>query len=532
MRTIFLLLLIRVSSVFAQAPVIEWQRCYGGSSADDAHSVQQTLDGGYILLGTTTSTNGNVTGYHPGTCSFGDCNDFWVVKVDSFGNLQWQKCLGGTGDELGNSIIQFSANSFTLTGWSESVDNDVIGNHGLSDAWVLSLDGTGSTLGSRCIGGTNRETFTYNNKTIDNGNVFIGSTGSLDGDVVGFHGGIGGDIWLLKTDSAFNLQGQRCIGGSDQEHCRYIQQTFDSGYFIVGYSNSTDGDITAFSHGGEDYWICKLDSAFNIVWQKSYGGSLDDIARSAKETRDGGFIVLGSSMSTDGDVIGTHGNQDYWVIKTDSAGNLQWQRCLGGSQWDDAYSIDTTLDGGFVIAGGSVSNDGDVTGNHSPGLPDYWVVQLDSFGNIMWQKSIGGSDIEQAQAIATTRDGGCILLGYTFSNDGDALGNGNHGGGDFWAVKLSNPNVGLSSSLNTESDFCCHINQASKNLEISFYSTFNERTQLQLFDITGRLLFSKSFMVTHGFNKQEEKILDMSGGVYVVCLLTESGTFVKKKIVQ
>ena len=179
--------------------------------------------------------------------------------------------------------------------------------------------------------------------------------------------------------------------------------------------------------------------AVTIEWQRSLGGSWHDDAYSIQQTADGGYIVAGDSYSNDGDVTGNHGGNDYWIVKLDASANITWQRALGGSNSDGALSIQQTTDGGYIVAGYSESNDGDVTGNHG-GPTDYWVVKLDASGNITWQKSLGGSNNEGAFSIQQTSDGGYIVAGNSGSNDGDITGN--HGDRDYWVVKLG-PDVGI-----------------------------------------------------------------------------------------
>jgi len=127
-----------------------------------------------------------------------------------------------------------------------------------------------------------------------------------------------------------------------------------------------------------------------IEWQKSLGGAGYDSAFSAQQTIDGGYIVAGYSLSNDGDVTGNHGNSDYWVVKLNSVGTIDWQQSLGGTGYEQAYSIQQTSEGGYIVAGGSDSTDGDITSNH--GDYDYWVVKLTITGAIAWQQSLGGSN--------------------------------------------------------------------------------------------------------------------------------------------
>jgi hypothetical protein len=167
------------------------------------------------------------------------------------------------------------------------------------------------------------------------------------------------------------------------------QQTSDGGYIIAGSSSSNDGDVTG-NHGREDSWIGKLDSLGTLQWQKSLGGSGWDRALSFQQTSDGGYIIAGFSDSNDGDVTGNHGNRDYWIVKLDSLGTLQGQKSFGGSGLDSAHSIQQTSDGGYIIAGHSFSNNGDVTENH--GVADYWIVKLQVEENVQNRESIRGHE--------------------------------------------------------------------------------------------------------------------------------------------
>ena len=228
------------------------------------------------------------------------------------------------------------------------------------------------------------------------------------------------------------IEWQNSIGGSNTDYATSIQQTVDDGFIVGGYSKSIDGDLT-FNNGNFDYWVSKLDMAGNIIWQKSLGGSEVDYARAIQQTSDGGYIVAGQSYSNNNDVIGNHGVSDAWVVKLDANGNISWQKCLGGTGDDEAYSIQQTIDGGYIIAGSTTSNDGDVSFNN--GSSDYWIIKLDATGNITWEKSLGGSNADNALSIDQTSDGGYIVAGWSFSNNGDVTGN--HGGVDYWIVKLN-----------------------------------------------------------------------------------------------
>src|SRR6266542_835053 len=212
-----------------------------------------------------------------------------------------------------------------------------------------------------------------------------------------------------------------------------IQQTVDGGYIVAGYSyNYNDNREDSNCPFEYNYLVVKLNSRGIIQWQKCLGGSNEDYAYSVQQTADGGYIVAGYSSSNDGDVTNNHGSVDYWVVKLDSLGTIQWQKCLGGSRDEEGYSIQQTADGGYIVAGSTGSKDGDVTNNH--GKTDYWIVKLDSTGIIQWQKCLGGTHDDEALSIQQTADGGYIVAGSTGSNDGDVTNNPNFA--DNWVVKL------------------------------------------------------------------------------------------------
>ncbi|MDR0665109.1 MAG: hypothetical protein LBF86_06275, partial [Helicobacteraceae bacterium] len=172
---------------------------------------------------------------------------------------------------------------------------------------------------------------------------------------------------------------EKSLGGSDYDYATSIQQTKDNGYTVAGYSYSNDGDVTE-NYGNYDFWIVKLNANGAIVWQKSLGGSNSDWATSIQQTKDNGYIIAGYSYSTDGNVTGHHGstdNTDCWIVKLNANGAIEWQKSLGGSDYDYANSIQQTSDGGYIIAGSSYSTDGNVTDHHgSTNYNDYWIVKL------------------------------------------------------------------------------------------------------------------------------------------------------------
>jgi hypothetical protein len=429
MKQIIIFLLTLVSFYSYAQPSINWQKCLGGSLDDSGVRIQQTTDGGYILTGLTLSNNGDVSGNHGGT-------DAWVVKLNSLGVIQWQKCLGGSLNDVGQYIQQTTDGGYVLFGYTQSNNGDVSGNHGLTDLWVVKLNGLGVIQWQKCLGGSGYEEGNSIQQTTDGGYIMSGFTQSNNGDVSGHNGGYW-DVWVVKLNSLGVIQWQKCLGGSSSERSRFIQQTTDGGYILTGNTDSNNGDVSG-NHGGTDTWVVKLTNLGVIQWQKCLGGSISDYASSIKQTTDGGYILNSYTDSNNGDVSGNHGGTDAWVVKLNSLGVIQWQKCLGGSLNDVGQYIQQTTDGGYIFNGSTLSNDGDVSGNQ--GGNDAWVVKLNSLGVIQWQKCLGGSLMDGASSIQQTTDGGYILGGLTQSNNGDV--SGHNGGVDIWVVKLSS-NLGI-----------------------------------------------------------------------------------------
>jgi hypothetical protein len=353
--------------------------------------------------------------------------------------IEWQKCLGGTRSDGAESIIQTSDGGFAIAGQTQSADGDVSGKHGaatFNDAWVVKLGSNGTIGWQKCLGGSNDDYAHSIIQTSDGGFAMAGDTHSFDGDVSGNHGI--DDAWVVKLSSAGAIQWQKCLGGQDHDGAYSIIQTSDGGFAVAGWTYSTDGDVSG-NHGDVDAWVVKLSSSGAVQWQKCLGGTNIDLANTIIQTSDGGFVMAGFTFSNDGDVSGIHGPglADIWVVKLNSSGAVQWQKCLGGSYNDIAHSIIQTSDGGLAVVGETLSTDGDVSGNH--GSWDVWAVKLSSTGAVQWQKCLGGTDRDEGKSIIQTSDGGFAVTGMTFSPDGDV--SGIHGPGfdsaDLWVVKLN-----------------------------------------------------------------------------------------------
>ncbi|MDH5466520.1 MAG: hypothetical protein OEY25_03790 [Candidatus Aminicenantes bacterium] len=346
---------------------IEWQRAYGGIYGDVAYSIQQTSDGGYIVTGLSESF---------GAGSF----DFWVLKLTLTGEIEWQRAYGGIYWDVAYSIQQTSDGGYVVAGLTSSY------GAGYEDSWILKLNSVGDIEWQYTYGGSQDDSFHSIQQTSDGGYIAAG-------DTVSFGEG-SNDIWVLKLFSTGDIEWQYTYGSISSDYASSIQQTSDGGYIVAGSSESF-GDIDS------DFWILKLDSNGDIEWQYVYGAIQDDSFHSIQQTSDGGYIVAGDTLSF-GD-----GSDDIWVLKLFSTGEIEWQRAYGGDGGDYARSIQQTSDGGYVVAG--------YTSSFGMGSVDFWILKLNSSGEIEWQRAYGGSNGDYAQSIQQTSDGGYVIAGHTWS---------------------------------------------------------------------------------------------------------------------
>ncbi len=420
------------STVFSQ--VIEWQNTIGGSDREEVFEVQQTSDGGYIIGGMSSS---NISGDKTENSQGG--YDYWIVKTDSIGSILWQNTIGGNSNDRLNSIQQTTDGGYILGGYSLSgISGDKTENSISWDYWIVKTDSTGIIEWENTIGGDSVDYLYSIRQTADGGYILGGSSNSaISGDKT--ENSLGADYWIVKTDPMGQIQWQNSIGGNSNEDFRIINQTSDGGYILGGYSTSSiSGDKTENSFGGYDYWIVKTDANGNIQWQNTIGGSSQDYLYSIQQTTDGGFILGGTSNSTiSGDKTENNkGLYDFWIVKTDSIGNIQWQKTIGGNDWDRLFSIQQTVDEGFILGGFSGSNiSGDKTEN-CLGWEDYWIVKTDSIGSIQWQNTLGGEWTDYLRSVKQTNDGGFILGGYSESDLGIDKTEINQGFVDFWIIKI------------------------------------------------------------------------------------------------
>lgn len=293
-----------------------------------SYSLKELSDGGFIAVGYRDSINDPIPA------------DAYLVRFNSFGDTLWSKLYGGDSLDKGYWIEITPDSNFIIVGETKSYG---VGN---SDVLFMKTDTGGNVLWSRTYGGDSYDLGRCVKNMSDNGFIIVGSTYSFG---AGFR-----DIYLIKTDSVGNPEWIKTYGGTNYEWGHDVEVTPDSGYIVVGQTNS-------FGALGQDVYFIKTDSLGDTLWTKTYGGADDDVGYSVAITSDGGYIIAGYTTHYVG------GDKDVWLIKTDSLGDILWTRTYGSVDDDCAYSIKNTLDNGFIIAGSTSSG--------------VYLIKTDSLGN-------------------------------------------------------------------------------------------------------------------------------------------------------
>ena len=335
--------------------------------------VIETSDGGYALLAETTAIGSGE-------------NDFYLVKTDRFGNEIFSNAYGGKSDEYGNSLVQTSDGGYALFGKGYAFEEKSW------DMYLVKADANGEKLWDKYFGGERWEEGFSVKETTDGGLILFGAT---------FSTGAGEwDMYLVKTDKDGNEEWSKTYGDVKYDKGASVAQTTDGGYILFGKTNS-------FGAEGWDMYLVKTDKDGNKEWEQFYGGSADDIGTSVAQTSDGGYVIFGYSMS--------FGRRDWdmAMYKTDSKGEVLWEKSFGGTGREEGYSVKQTSDGGYILCG--------LTDSLGAGSYDMYLIKTDSSGNNVWERVLGGINSEYGYSVKQTSDGGYILFGY---NDPAQTGTG------------------------------------------------------------------------------------------------------------
>ncbi|MBI5774163.1 MAG: immunoglobulin domain-containing protein, partial [Verrucomicrobia bacterium] len=404
---------------------IRLQRVFGGTSNDSVNVIIRTSDGGYLLGGGSGSgITGNKT-----TAGLGG-TDGWVVKVDSSGNKVWDVTLGGTSNEVVQSLSEASNGGYFIGLLSSSgiSGNKTSTNYGGSDYWVVKLNTNGAIVWDKNYGTISDDSLYAVARTTDGGCVvggyaYAGATGNRT------NAGIQNlDFWMLKLDASGNREWERSYGGTGHDLLYSMQQTPDGGYILGGDSGSgADGNKSTAGFGSDDFWVVKLDSNGDKVWDKSYGGTATDQTPRVATTADGGYIFAGKTQSgaTGNKTTPAYGSYDIWIVKVDSSGTKQWEQAIGDSNTEYPYSVEQTSDGGYIISG-NLGGSGDTS-----------VIKLDASGTVLWTLAFGGSLTEANGGVVEAVDGDFVLATGSPSAISGNKTLASLGGSDMWLVKFA-----------------------------------------------------------------------------------------------
>lgn len=396
---------------------LDFATTFGGSKNDVFQSVVSTSDGGYATLGYTQSNNFDIT------TKTNEDFDFLLMRFSADDSLLWSKTFGGSDDDRGADIISTSDGGFLLFGFSKSTDGDATLNAGNQDFWAIKVDVNGNILWEKSFGFSGADVGYSVIQTSDNGYLI---TGELDVTSSGGQGNsksaqrhAGGDFWVIKLTSTGEKEWSRYFGGSFTDTPFDVVETLDNSYVIVGSSDSNDVDIKN-NIGAYDFWVIKIAVDGSLIWEKNFGGTEIDEARGITTSDDGNIIIVGDTRSSDANVSINNGAADVWIIKIDLNGNLIWEKTIGGTSFDVARSVSKTQDGGFLISGSSRSLDNGFSNN---GQNDGLLLKIDNSGNLIWQKTIGGSETDFLYDAIELTNHKIIAVGESASNDGDLTEN-------------------------------------------------------------------------------------------------------------
>ncbi len=421
-----------------------WDKTLGGNSTDLISVVINCQDGGFLLAGTSLS---NASGDKTQNSKGG--YDYWVIKINGNGVKQWDKTFGGSKDDYLTSAVAVRegiTEDFMLVGYSDSpASGDKTANaKGGVDYWVIQINEDGIKRWDKTYGGEGND---YATSVINatTGNQLIGgySNSFASGDKSETSKGKS-DYWVLLLDQSGSQIWNMTYGGSDNDILTSLLYTSDDNYLLAGHSSSPNsGDKSENLKGnGGDYWIIKINSNGTKLWDKTLGGSSNDLLRYVAKTSDGGFLLAGDSYSSiSGDKSeNSKGGGDYWVVKVNSNGTKLWDRTYGGNSYENLASIIATTDGAFLLVGeshSSISGDKSEGPKGQTGYSDYWVIRVDGRdGEKQWDKAYGGNIDDHVKSATITLDGGYLLGGYTLSNaSGDKTENGK-GDNDYWIIKI------------------------------------------------------------------------------------------------
>jgi mannose/fructose-specific phosphotransferase system component IIA len=343
------------------------------------------------------------------------------VSEGSLGEITTIKNYGGSKNDVANAVVKTQDGGAAVLGYTQSINGDISDKTVEDfDFWILKLDAENNIQWSKTFGGSEDDRGNDILQTKDGGFAILGYSTSSNLDVPGNAGSQ--DFWMIKLDANGTISWSKTFGYLGADFGTTLLQTADNSYLITGVldvtaSGGQGNSRNSQRHAGGDIWAIKLSENGDLQWSKYFGGSFTDAPFGIVETEDHNFIIAGSSDSADVDISNNNGSYDFWVLKITSNGSLLWERSFGGSEIDEARAITATNDGNFIIVGDTRSADKDVSNNH--GAADVWIIKMNTDGNLIWEKTIGGSSFDVARSVARAQDNGFIISGSSRSlNEG------------------------------------------------------------------------------------------------------------------
>ena len=499
------------------------QKTIGGSNWDLLRNGLKTSDNGYLIGGSSSSgISGEKTDTNRGSFS---SSDFWILNLDHNLNIQWQKTIGGNSNDDLAEIIKCSDGGYLCVGSSISpVSADkTVGCYGQNDYWVVKLDSSGNILWQNVYGGLGDDN-AVSAIQLGNGSFIIAGSSDSDSSGVKSENSRGwDDYWVVCIDSIGNLIWDKTIGGSEPDGHPQISQDLDNNIYIVGQTISpVSGDKTAPSYGQSDIWLIKIGPAGNIIWDKSYGGSNDEGMNFESILIYNNYIYLctySASNVSGNKTDSCRGYADYWILKLDLDGNKIWDKTYGGAMPDAPETMIISQDKELIIGG--ISNS-DISGDKldpSFGMGDQWIICLDTNGFLQWQKTIGGNQDDDLSNMVEIGNNNYILFGSSQSGISGLKTETCRGNVDYWVVEIAT-NVGIENNLHAEKNVILYPNPATNSLTIES----SLKAIIEIINIQGQIV--KIYPTND--TKNSVDISALQGGIYFLKLTTAEGSLVKK----
>jgi hypothetical protein len=355
-------------------PQISFERTYGGLYSDIGNSVIQTLDNAYIVVGSQAN---NYTGVDPHVSLF---------KTNIYGDTLWSKSYHKFYGSGGYSVVQTYDSGYIIMGYTNT---NLLAFNNI--AYLIKTLPNGDTIWTKTF---DVQVWSKSSvvQTNDSGYVFTGykSISSTNRNAT-----------IFKIDANGSFLWEKNYGGAKREEGRSLCKNTDGGFTIVGFTTSFSPAPNRTTTDDISVYLIRTDANGDTLWTKTYGGDTIDYGLSVAQTNDGGFIIAGGTFSFG------NGYEDVYLIRTNANGDTIWTKTYGGSLMDEGVSVLQTDDGGFIVTG--------QTSSLGAGYSDVYLIRTNSSGNLLWTKTFGGTDDDGGWSIAKTADGGFIIAGYTLS---------------------------------------------------------------------------------------------------------------------